>query len=53
MSRRYTFRDVVALRVAIELREGGVSLQMLRKVADYLRTRDGLDASEVLARTTS
>lgn len=51
MSRRYTFRDVVALRVAMELRDGGVSLQMLRKVVDYLRNRDGLGASEVLART--
>jgi DNA-binding transcriptional MerR regulator len=51
ISGRYTFRDVVALRVAGELRAGGVSLQMLRKVVDYLRSRDGLSATEALART--
>jgi DNA-binding transcriptional MerR regulator len=51
VSRRYTFRDVVALRVAAELRDGGVSLQMLRKVVAYLRARDGLSATEALART--
>lgn len=51
VSRRYTFRDVIALRVAAELRDSGVSLQMLRKVVDYLRTRGGLSATEVLART--
>jgi DNA-binding transcriptional MerR regulator len=51
VSRRYTFRDVIALRVAAELRESGVSLQMLRKVVDYLRAREGLSATEVLART--
>ena len=51
VSRRYTFRDVVALRIAAELREAGVSLQLLRKVVDYLRAREGLSATEVLART--
>ena len=51
VSRRYSFRDVVALRVAGELRAAGVSLQMLRKVVAYLRARDGLSATEVLART--
>lgn len=51
VSRRYTFRDVIALRIAAELREAGVSLQMLRKVVDYLRAREGLSATEVLART--
>lgn len=51
VSRRYTFRDVVALRIAVELREAGVSLQLLRKVVDYLRAREGLSATEVLART--
>jgi DNA-binding transcriptional MerR regulator len=51
VSRRYTFRDVVALRVAGELRAGGVSLHMLRRVVAYLRARDGLSATEVLART--
>jgi DNA-binding transcriptional MerR regulator len=51
ISRGYTFRDVVALRVACELRNRGVSLQLLRKVVDYLREREGLSATEVLART--
>jgi DNA-binding transcriptional MerR regulator len=51
VSRRYTFRDVVALRVAGELRAAGVSLQMLRKVVAYLRARDGLSATDALART--
>jgi DNA-binding transcriptional MerR regulator len=51
VSRRYTFREIVALRVAGELRAAGVSLQMLRKVVDYLRARDGLSATDVLART--
>jgi len=52
VSRRYTFRDVVALRVASDLRAAGVTLQMLRKVVAYLRARHGLSASEVLARTS-
>jgi DNA-binding transcriptional MerR regulator len=51
VSRRYTFRDVIALRVASELREAGVTLQLLRKVVDYLRARQGLSATEVLSRT--
>jgi DNA-binding transcriptional MerR regulator len=51
ISRRYSFRDVVALRVAGELREAGVTLQMLRKVTVYLRARNGLSATEALART--
>ncbi len=51
ISRRYTFRDVVALRVASELRDAGVSLQMLRKVVAHLRARDGLSPTDVLART--
>ncbi|MGO8996113.1 MAG: helix-turn-helix domain-containing protein [Polyangiaceae bacterium] len=51
ISRRYTFRDVVALRVASELRNRGVSLQMLRKVVEYLRAREGLSTTEALART--
>jgi DNA-binding transcriptional MerR regulator len=52
VSRRYTFRDAVALRVVGELRSAGVSLQMLKKVVAYLRARDGLSATEVLTRTS-
>jgi DNA-binding transcriptional MerR regulator len=51
ISRRYTFRDIVALRVASELRGRGVSLQLLRTVVEYLRAREGLSATEVLAKT--
>jgi DNA-binding transcriptional MerR regulator len=51
VSRRYTFRDVVAVRVVGELRKAGISLQVLRKIVAYLRSRDGLSATEVLART--
>jgi len=37
--RRYSFTDLLALRVARELREAGVSTQSLRRVVDFLRTR--------------
>jgi DNA-binding transcriptional MerR regulator len=40
--RRYSFSDLLALRVARELREAGVSTQSLRRVVDFLRTRRGL-----------
>lgn len=43
-SRRfYSFRDLVALRAAKELREMGVPLQTLRKVVGYLRRAKGLE----------
>ncbi len=38
--RLYAFRDVVALRVAAQLRRQGVSLQLIRKVHDHLRQLD-------------
>jgi DNA-binding transcriptional MerR regulator len=50
-SRLYTFRDVIALRVAGELRAAGVSVQMLRRITAYLRARDGLTATDALAST--
>ncbi|MGI5835170.1 MAG: helix-turn-helix domain-containing protein [Chloroflexota bacterium] len=37
--RLYSFPDLVALRVAQQLRTAGISLQALRKVVRYLRTR--------------
>jgi DNA-binding transcriptional MerR regulator len=40
--RRYLFSDLLALRVARELREAGVSTQSLRRVVDFLRTRKNL-----------
>src|SRR5262245_28758382 len=41
--RSYSFLDVVMLRVAGELRRGGVSLQSIRKVVDRLRAQ-GVEA---------
>jgi DNA-binding transcriptional MerR regulator len=40
--RRYSFLDLLALRVARELREAGVSTQSLRRVVEFLRMRKGL-----------
>ena len=40
--RKYSFSDLLALRVARELREAGVSTQSLRRVVDFLRNRKGL-----------
>lgn len=40
--RRYSFSDLLALRVARELREAGVSTQKLRRVVEFLRTRKSL-----------
>ena len=40
--RRYSFSDLLALRVARELREAGVSTQSLRRVVEFLRARKGL-----------
>ncbi len=37
--RLYSFQDLVALRVARELRSAGISLQSLRKVIRHLRGR--------------
>lgn len=50
--RKYSFADIVALRVIKKLRLEGVSLRALRKVAKYLREREGLEnpfAQRVLA----
>ena len=44
-ARRYSFSDLVALRVARELREAGVSTQKLRRVVEFLRRRKGLTAN--------
>ena len=35
--RLFSFRDVIAVKVAHELRQAGVSLQALRRVVSYLR----------------
>ena len=40
--RRYSFSDLLALRVARQLREAGVSTQSLRRVVEFLRMRKRL-----------
>jgi DNA-binding transcriptional MerR regulator len=52
ISRRYSFRDVVAIRVVGELRAEGIPLQALRKVVAYLVKRTGLSPTEALASTS-
>ena len=59
--RRYSFRDLVALKVIKSLIDGGLSLQTARKAIEYLRDHLGEDlasaslviegSSSVLART--
>jgi hypothetical protein len=39
MERRYSFSDLLALRVAREMREAGILTQSLRRVVDSLRIR--------------
>jgi DNA-binding transcriptional MerR regulator len=51
ISRRYSFRDVVAIRVVGQLRAEGIPLQALRKVVQYLCARTGLSPTEALAST--
>lgn len=53
VSRIYSFRDLIAIRVAAALRERSIDVRNLRRVVEYLRKRKGLDlsASEVLAST--
>ena len=52
ISRRYSFRDVVAIRIAGQLRAEGIPLQALRKVVQYLCARTGLSPTEALASTS-
>jgi DNA-binding transcriptional MerR regulator len=53
VSREYSFRDVVAIRVARELKQEGIPLQALRKVVAYLcARRTGLTPSDALASTS-
>ena len=40
--RKYSFSDLLALRVARELREAGISTQRLRRVVDFLHKQKGL-----------
>jgi DNA-binding transcriptional MerR regulator len=48
---RYTFRDLVAIRVLAVLRDAGIDLRGLRRVVEYLRQRKALSATDALAST--
>lgn len=50
-SRVYSFRDVIAVRVADKLRNAGIPTSSLRRVVAYLRARKGLSPTEALAST--
>lgn len=51
VARVYSFRDLIAIRVADDLRSKGINVRALARVVDYLRKRKGLSASDVLAST--
>ncbi|UNC91709.1 helix-turn-helix domain-containing protein [Candidatus Contubernalis alkaliaceticus] len=40
--RQYSFQDLIAIKVAMALKNQGVTLQKLRKVVDYLKIRNEL-----------
>jgi hypothetical protein len=44
VSATYSFLDLVAIRVACELRDAGISLQSLRKVVAFLCSEKGLSS---------
>ena len=41
--RRFSFRDVVAAKLAKELRDGGASLQAIRAAVEYVRREHQID----------
>ncbi len=49
--RLYSFRDLVAIRVLVALRDAGIDPRGLRRVVEYLRKRKGLSATDALAST--
>ena len=51
VSKRYTFRDVVAIRVARELLSAGITARALRRVVKYICKAKGLSTAEALAST--
>lgn len=48
--RIYSFSDLAALKVAFELRKSGVSTRSLKKVVEFLRKNDGIEAPLAEAR---
>jgi DNA-binding transcriptional MerR regulator len=51
-ARIYSFRDLIAIRVARDLKHEGIPLQALRKVVAYLCARKGLTPADALASTS-
>jgi DNA-binding transcriptional MerR regulator len=47
----YSFKDLVALRVAATLRARGIAPRDLRRIVTYLRKRSGLSVTDTLARS--
>jgi DNA-binding transcriptional MerR regulator len=47
--RVYSFRDLVAIRVADDLRSRGIDVRHLRLVVDYVRKREGLELDQAVA----
>ncbi|MGH7439572.1 MAG: MerR family transcriptional regulator [Polyangiaceae bacterium] len=47
--RLYSFRDLVAIRVADDLRSRGMDVRNLRPAVDYIRSRDGLELDGVVS----
>jgi len=51
--RHYTFRDIVAIRMIVELRKQGCSLQKIRKAINYLKSNYPNESDDqMLARVT-
>jgi DNA-binding transcriptional MerR regulator len=46
--RMYSFRDLVAIRVADDLRSRGIDVRYLHPAVDYIRKREGLDLDGVV-----
>ncbi len=41
--RQWSFQDIVAIKMAVMLRQGGVSQQALRRVVSYIQTYHGVE----------
>jgi DNA-binding transcriptional MerR regulator len=48
--RIYSFTDMVALKIVLELRKAGVATRSLKKVVDFLRSKEGCEVPLAEAR---
>ncbi len=48
--RQWSFQDIVAIKTAVMLRQGGVSQQALRRVVSYIQTHHGIERPLASAR---